>query len=213
MKSISENFNIIIDIQKTLGYSFPRLLEKPAKAISIHKAEQLLNFTFNLELKELYQFANGTKIPKNESLTYGMIGLIPIYNFMSLKSSTDYYKSVTGIINNSLDDFFLNIKTNYKPNIKLFPFLEDGCGNCYWVDLNYDTDNYGKIFETNTFGENPDYAFTSLISMFHTIAECYENGSINVDNEKNLTCEYTNWYLSGKRNNPNLSYWDKFFTD
>ncbi|MDP4121306.1 MAG: SMI1/KNR4 family protein [Bacillota bacterium] len=208
MRTIIENFQIVIDRQNLLGYYFPKLLQAPADILSIHHAEESLNLKFNLELYELYEFANGTRVDEGSELTLRKIGLIPIHNFLSLEDAVSYYNSIINMNDDTLNDFFLNFDTDYKPGFKLFPFLEDNAGNCYWVDLNVGSKNYGKIFWTNTYGEQPDYAFESLTSMFQTIAECYESGIMTVDEEKNLSCDYNQWYRIAKKNNPGLTHWD-----
>jgi len=104
---------------------------------------------------------------------------------MSLSNVIEYYKNSIDI-----EESFLNFDTSFKPDKKLFPFLQDGCGNCYWVDLNENTENYNKIFWTNTFAENPDYIFDSLTIMFHLISEAYENGIFWLDEDGYLDCDF-----------------------
>lgn len=213
MRSISENFKIIIDTQNSVEYNFPKLLQPPANPSEIILAENRLDLEFNKELRELYNFANGTKVNEDSDLTLGMIGLIPIHTFLNLDDVVDYYNAHIKKDVDSLSDFFLNFDTEYKPGKKLFPFLEDSAGNCYWVDLNENSKNYQKIFWTNTFGDPPDYAFDSLTLMFQTIAECYENGVITVDNEKNLNCDYLKFYRIAKQNNPGSPHWGTYIQD
>ncbi|HEX7754935.1 MAG TPA: hypothetical protein VF421_06320 [Niabella sp.] len=90
---------------------------------------------------------------------------------------------------------------------KLFPFLEDGAGNCYWVDLNSGTRNEGQIFWTNTFGQNPDYLYHSLTNLFYTIAEGYEAGLFSLDAEHYLSLDYDKFDKLSARHNPELLYW------
>ena len=90
---------------------------------------------------------------------------------------------------------------------KLFPFLEDGAGNCYWVDLNEGSNNYNRIYWTNTFGEDPDYLFESLTIMFQVISECYEKGIISLDEEGYLNSDNNLYYDIASKYNPNIKYW------
>ena len=213
MRTIAENFQIIIDKQNSMDYNFPKILQAPANTFQINLAELSLDLKFNLELNELYRFANGTKLDEVSELTLGMIGLIPIHTFLNLGEAVRYYNTYIKNTDNSLSDFFLNFQTEYRPGKKLFPFIEDSAGNCYWVDLNVDTENYQRIFWTNTFGEEPGYAFNSLTSMFQTIADCYENNVMTVDEEKNLECDYAKFYRIAKQNNPNIKHWDTYIHD
>ncbi|MCF8298426.1 MAG: SMI1/KNR4 family protein [Saprospiraceae bacterium] len=200
MRTITESFRLIIRKQTELNYHLLKVINKPADKDMIRRVEVELGFDFNNELKELYSCANGTNI--DYETPSGLIGLIPIHVFLCLKDSVEYYKTRI-----DYEEFFTDWNTNTKPDKKLFPFLEDGSGNCYWVDLNKSTNNYGKIFWTNTFGENPDYVYNSLTSLFHVISECYDNGTIFLDSDGYLDCDFNNFDLIAKENNKGLKYW------
>lgn len=183
MRTITDSFKIIIDKQKQLDYYMHKILRNPANSSDIENAENELDLKLNDELIELYSLADG--IENDYETVSGLLGLIPIHEFMSLSNVIEYYKSSI-----DFEDSFLNWDTNFKPDKKLFPFLHDGAGNCYWVDLNENTTNYNRIFWTNTFGENPDYMFDSLTIMFHVIAESYIQGIFWLDDEGYLDCDY-----------------------
>jgi cell wall assembly regulator SMI1 len=202
MNTISESFEIILKKQHEWNYLFPRITRKPASMQDILNIESALEITFNNELRELYLFADGTDI---DNITpCGLTGLIPIHNFLSLENAVQYYNmSIT------FEENFHNWEQDFQVNKKLFPFLEDGAGNCYWVDLNERTNNYGQIFWTNTFGQDPDYTYTSLTNMFNVIAECYKTGIITIDNEGYLTCDYDAFRHLSRAYNPELL----FYTD
>ena len=127
MKSITDNFKIVVSRQKEMGYYFSSILQAPAKIEDIYKVEQALELKFSQELIELYTFANGTSRDENP---LGMIGLIPIFIFMNLPEAQEYYKC-----NIEFEDSFIEWDTNYKPGSKLFPILHDSSGDCYWVLL------------------------------------------------------------------------------
>ncbi len=149
MRTIKESFKIIVDKQKQLDYYMLKILRQPADKTDFENAESKLGFKLNNELVDLYSLADGIE---NDCKTQsGLLGLIPIHEFMSLTNAINYYK-------NSIDfeDLFPNWDINYKPGKKLFPFLHNGAGNCYWVDLNENTENQNRIFWIITFGENPD---------------------------------------------------------
>lgn len=184
MGSISESFKSILIKQKELKYHFPNILRQPASLAQIAKTEKALGLDFNAELKELYLFADGTDI---DSVTpSGLTGLIPIHNFLSLEDAITYYDQSM-----EFEDSFQNWTKDFKPAMRLFPFLEDGAGNCYWVDLNENTPDYGRIFWTNTFGADPDYTYNSLTSMFEVIAEAYHTNLMFLDNDGYLDCDFT----------------------
>lgn len=183
MGSIIDSFRTILIKQKELNYHFPEILRKSATMQDIAKTEEALALTFNTELKELYLFADGTNI---DSITpSGLTGLIPIHNFLSLEDAITYYRQSM-----EFEESFHNWTKDFQPGKQLFPFLEDGAGNCYWVDLNEKTPDYGRIFWTNTFAADPDYIYNSLTSMFEVIAEAYRTGIMFVDGDGYLDCDF-----------------------
>jgi len=183
MNSIIESFRIILIKQTELNYHFPTILRKPASLQEIAKTETALGLTFNAELKALYLFADGTDI---DSVTpSGLTGLIPIHNFLSIEDAVSYYKRSM-----EFQESFHNWTKDFQPGKQLFPFLEDGAGNCYWVDLNEQTPDYSRIFWTNTFGAEPDYTYNSLTDMFAVIAEAYRTDVIFVDQDGYLDCDF-----------------------
>jgi cell wall assembly regulator SMI1 len=183
MNNIQESCKTILIKQKDLNYHFPNILRQPATVQEIAATEKVLGLKFNDELKELYLFANGTNV---DSVTpSGLTGLIPIHNFLSMEDAVIYYKQSM-----EFEDSFQNWTKDFRPGKQLFPFLEDGAGNCYWVDLNEDTLNYSRIFWTNTFGSDPDYTFNSLTGMFDVIAKAYNMDIIFVDSDGFLNCDY-----------------------
>jgi hypothetical protein len=197
MDKITQYLIIIINKQKDIGYAMPDYLRPPAK-LSLLEVQKRLDITFNQELNELYAFADGVQY---YGLPSGIIGIIPNYIFLSLEEAEKYYNEV--IID---EDFFYNADKRNRPQKKLFPIIQSD-GNCYWVDLNYGTENYGKIFWTNTDGEYPDYHFESLTSFFKTIAECYVQGIIDVDSKGCLKCDYIRLGKVALENNPSTKYW------
>ena len=209
MRTITNSFNSIVDLQKKAGYPFPSLLQSPATLEQINLIEKSLRLRFNNELCELYFLANGTNL-YNQDLPLGKMGLIPIHCFLDLSAAEQYYDQLIGISNPKTNDFFYNGETNFKPEEKLFPILDDSGGTCYWVDLNERTPNYSKIFYTNVDGEYPDYVFDNLTSMFATFAECYESSIIFVDREGFLNCHYYEYYKIASKYNPTIKYWKEF---
>jgi len=200
MKTITASFKIILSKQIELGYYMPEILNPPAAEQEIAAVEDLLDIKFNEELKELYAIANG--IYNDYKTPSGLTGLIPIHNFLSIADAVQYYKN--GI---EIEECFTNYEHHFKPGVKLFPFLEDGAGNCYWVDLNSGTRNEGQIFWTNTFGQDPDYLYHSLTNLFYTIAEGYEVGLFSLDAEHYLSLDYDQFDKLSARHNPELLYW------
>lgn len=126
---------------------------------------------------------------------------------MSLRDAEYYYDNCI-----QFEDSFKVWDTNYKPGKKLFPFLQDSSGDCYWVDLNEGSDNYNKVFWTNTYPESPAYQFISLRTMFETIAEGYQNNIFYLDEEGYLDLDYDAWGLLCKKLNPDIKYWDDYIS-
>lgn len=206
MATIADYFTRIIKKQKELNYNFPTILNSPASPQEIKKAEEQIDVQFNTELIELYSIANGTILDGEN--TSGEIGLIPIHAFLSLPDAIEYYKA-----SQKNSDLFYNWIDETQPGNKLFPFLEDGSGNCYWIDLNKNTPDYHKIYWTNTFGDLPDYRFKSLTNMFQVICECYETGIFEVDKDGYLDCDYTLWGELAQKYNPDLISWKRYLSE
>lgn len=202
--SVTEYFNLIVDKQKAIGYHLPSILQKPAGKEEIFQAERKLELKFNDELSELYACANGTH--NDYQTPSGSMGLIPGYAFLSLEDAISYYETSLEV----WDLIFLNLDTDFKPGKKLFPFLDDNAGDCYWVDLNKGSADYGKIFWTNTLAENPGYLYNSLSSMLKVVWECYEKNVIRMDNDGFLECDYRRFGEISRDLNPGISYWDRY---
>jgi cell wall assembly regulator SMI1 len=181
----------------------PNILRQPANISDIERAENDLGLKFNSDLVELYSCADG--INNDYKTPSGLTGIIPIHDFLSLNDSTQHYK-----INIEFEDSFLNFDTDFKPDLKLFPFLCDGAGNFFWVDLNIGTKNYNRIFWTNSYGDNPDYLYESLTVMFQVISECYEKGIISLDSEGYLDSDYEKFGKIAMHYNPEIDYWKRY---
>ena len=199
---LSNYFKNIIERQELLGYHMPKILRTPADKSAVAETERILKLTFNQELNQLYSIADGVNL--DYITPSGLTGLIPIYNFLSLSDATEYYK-----VQVDFDEAFHNWETNFKPGKHLFPFLQSD-GNCYWVDLNEETENYSNIYWTNTLAEDPEYLFSSLTSMFKTISDCYDNGIFKLDEEGYLDCDYNAWGHVAQKNNPEIKYWSLY---
>lgn len=208
MPTIKDSFEKIIARQQAMGYYFPTILQAPASEAQIQQTAQQLGLTFNEELVALYSFANGTLL--DEETPCGKTGLIPIHSFLSLEDAMIYYQTgqEPGSITLEPEAYFKNMDTGYMPGNKLFPFLEDGAGNCHWVDLN-DGPNYGRLYWTNTFGDQPDYLYNSLTSLFEVIAACYEQDVFFLDEDGFLDCDYKRFSELSGQYNPDIDYWKK----
>lgn len=200
--TITDCFKRIIKKQTEIGYYFPIIIRPSATIQEIKKAEDEMDLKLNDELIELYLFADGTTI--DEVTPCGKTGLIPIHSLLNLQDAISYYRRGFDV-----DGYFRNLHSDYRPGNKLFPFLEDGAGNCYWVDLN-GTANHGRLYWTNTFGDQPDYLYNSLTTLFQVIDECYQDNVFTVDNEGYLDCDYTKFGEISKRYNPDVGYWTRY---
>jgi hypothetical protein len=204
MSTIPTYFEQIITKQKKMGYKFPSLLRPPASEQLISEIEHKIGFPLNTELFQLYTCADGTI--SDSGLPSGATGLIPIHRFMSLSEACDrYYFQKLQL---GFNELFEEWNSGYKPDKKLFPFLEDGAGNQYWVDLNEGA-NYGKIYWTNTYPASPGYAFNSLTAMFKTITQAYCENVFFLDEDGYLDEDYDRWEEIAAFNNPGLKFWNQ----
>jgi len=183
-----------------MGYHMPSMLSGPALNEELARAEKELGFELNDALKELYRCANG--ITRDYETASGLTGILPIHDFLSLTDAVTHYQELI-----DLEESFTDFGTGFKPGKSLFPFLDDGAGNCYWVDLNTGTANENRIYWTNTFGQDPCYHYEFLQNMFAVIAEAYEKDIFSLDEDGYLDADYSAFHeLSGKYNQE-VEYW------
>lgn len=94
MRTITENFKIIVERQKQMGYFFPNVLRPPASIEEIRSIEEKLRIRFNDELIELYSFADGIDVPE---IACGLLGLVPIHGrcyWVDLNEGTRHYGKI-----------------------------------------------------------------------------------------------------------------------
>jgi cell wall assembly regulator SMI1 len=202
---IKEDVAKIIEYQKGLGYYMPTIIQAPATESKIKETEEKLGLKFNQELKELYLTING--VHWDEITPSGKTGIIPIHALMNLDWSVDYYNSM------DWEEHKEMYEIDYELGDKLFPFINDGAGNCYWVDLNEGTKNYGRLYWTNTFGDQPDYLFNSLTDFFGAILKGYETNIFSLDSEGYLDCDYKRWGQICYKLDPSIPYWQEYIKE
>lgn len=199
---IREDIASIIEYQKAMGYYMPNIVQPPATESKIRETEEKLGMKFNPELRELYLTINGVYL--DGETPSGKTGIIPIHDLMDLDWSVNYYRDM------NWKEYKEMYRINYELGEKLFPFINDGAGNCYWVDLNEGTKNYGRIYWTNTFGEEPDYLFNSLNDFFDAILKGYESKVFSLDEEGYLDCDYKKWGQICHEIAPSVEYWKMY---
>ncbi len=201
MNSIKESLKYIIEAQKNIGYPMPNFLKPGATDQEIEKAERETQMKFNDELRELFKSINGIRV--RDEPPSGLTGIIPIHDLLGLKDAAGY---------SSLMDWE-NHELVYSPRLsghKFFPFLHDGGGNCYWVDLNKGSENHGRLYWTNTFGDEPGYLFNSLTDFFNAIKTGYKNGIFMLDEEGYLDCDYDQWGKICHDLDKSITYWKEY---
>lgn len=207
--TLISTFKKIIKRQKEIGYSFPDSLNHPANIKQIEKIENDLGFRFSNDLKKIYLFANGCKVRtsiEEEDC------LIPGYRFLSLEEAGKYYED--NIQNKYVfDELFVHWETEKKPGVYLFPILADGI-QCYWVDLNEASENYGKLYCAIKNGESPEYEFISLSVLFKIILKCYSETifflkdiSFSDSSCQVLSCDFVRYGELCQKLNPDIQYW------
>ncbi|MFB9864216.1 SMI1/KNR4 family protein [Rufibacter immobilis] len=202
---IREDITKIIEYQKEMGYHMPTIIQSPASQAKIKETEKKLDLKFNQELKELYLTINGVYL---DGITpSGKTGIIPIHDLMDLDWSVEYYNSMDWQEHKEMYEI------DYDLGEKLFPFITDGAGNSYWVDLNEETENYGRLYWTNTFGDQPDYLFNSLTDFFDAILKGYETKIFSLDSDGYLDCDYKKWGQICYRLDPSIPYWQEYVNE
>lgn len=205
MGKIKENITKIIEFQKRIGYYMPNIIQEPATVTKIKKTEEKLDLKFHPELKELYMTINGVHLDATTPL--GKTGVIPLYTLMDLDWSEASYFSMVWHEHKKM------YKMEYEPGEKLFPFINDGGGDCYWVDLNDESENYGRLYWTNNGGTQPDYLFNSLTEFFDAILTGYETNIFSLDSEGYLDCDYRSWGQICYKLDPSIPYWQEYINE
>lgn len=185
MSTITKYLSSVFENQKRIGYALLPLLNKGASKEDLAISERNFGFRFNPEIAELYSLHNGTI---DTDLPSGKTGIIPIHNWLSLDDSFRSYKEHL-----EFRELFYNSDNDYTPESNLFPFLSDGAGNYFWVDLNLDSKYYNQIYWTNSFGEEPKYVSSSLTHFFKDIANAYSKNIFFLDDEGYLDCDWDRW--------------------
>jgi len=201
VRTIKENLSYIIESQKKMGYHMPSIINPPATNEEIKEAEEKIKMNFNDELIELFKTING--ITLDGKTPSGLTGIIPIHDLLSLHAAIDYSSNM------DWEQHIEMYEINYELGNKLFPFIHDGAGNCYWVDLNEGTKNHGRLYWTNTFGSDPDYLFNSLTGFFEAIKRGYEKEIFTREEDGHLNCDYQKWGEICHALNPTITYWKK----
>ena len=202
MGTIKENINYILESQRNMGYHMPTIINSPASDKEIIEAERNIGMIFNDELKDLFKTINGIDI--DGETPSGLTGIIPIHELLSLKGAISYSNNMDW---NEHKEMY---EIEYEFGSNLFPFIHDGAGNCYWVDLNEGTNNYGRLYWTNTFGDEPDYLFNSLTEFFEAVKIGYEKGIYTLDKEGYLNSDYKEWSKICHELDKSISYWNEY---
>lgn len=185
---ILDSFNEIIKLQQEMDYKMPELLNVGVKDDCISRIEDNYGLRFTEDLKALYMQHNG--VHDSESLPMGLISLIPRYVFLSLEDAIKYKDGMDWE-----EDFYEFYEIEGFIGEDHFPFLDGSSGDCYWINLNEKSKNYGRIFWTNTLSIEPDYLFISLDSMLKCILQAYKGKIIYVDDDTGfLNIDYDAWH-------------------
>jgi hypothetical protein len=161
---------------KNLDYS-QRLLNDNSKIYNqgatneeIKAAEIEFGAAFPEEMKDLYKNANGNKVYPD---FFGSLNLIRgKYALLSLQEALKYYNDI------DWEEYQELYEPDYFPGDMLFPVLDGGKFDVFWIDLNQTSDNKNKIYYTNTLGTPHCYAFSSLENMIKIFNLAYERNII-----------------------------------
>ena len=197
---LEQNVLSIIKNQSDLGYHMPNFINSPVDRSRIRVVEEALELRFNPELIQLFITINGVKL--NDNMTNKGRSIMPSYYLFSLENAKLYAESMNWKVHFDFYYPFENVRTKY------FPIAYDGAGNAFWVDLNVGNTNYGKIYWTNNFGEDPDYLFSSLSSFFEAINRGYVEKLFVVDIDGELSSDYIKWAQLCFDLDNTIKYWE-----
>jgi len=141
------------------------------------------------ELLELYSWKNGVKITKDIYLDE--IQFIPGYHFLSFQDAISTYN---------------NMKKNHDWNINWFPFMSNGGGDFYAINL-LNNENKINVVIGYLRGESEQIVeYECISSMFNTFLKDYEDGVIYKDKNGYLEIDDDDHLKNSITYNPSINY-------
>lgn len=185
MSPIIEGFIILRDLQTSYLNEDSKIYNIGASDEEIIEAELAFGASFPKEIKDFYKYVNGHKIYPDY---FGSPRLIQgKYSLLSLKNAIKYYQDIDW---QEYEDIY---ELHCFPGNKLFPILDGGNFDVYWIDLNQESTNKNQIYQTNTLSEPHCYAFLSLENMIETFKIAYEE-KIIFKSDEIIKTKYQEFY-------------------
>ncbi|MFZ1704839.1 MAG: SMI1/KNR4 family protein [Saprospiraceae bacterium] len=166
MSQIVLAFNNLSNMQHSLLTDNYDIYNQGATNAEIKAVEIEFGTSFPQEMKDLYKYANGNKVYPDY---FGSLHLIRgKFALLSLKEALKYYNNI------DWEEYQDLYEPHLFPGDKLFPVLDGGKFDVFWIDLNPTSDNKNKIYYTNTLSTPHGYVFLSLENMIQTFNIAYE---------------------------------------
>ncbi len=178
-------------IEMHLSNNYPNIRAKIPPGLSkaqIKKELQILPYKLPLEIYELYQFCGGWD---RETENWDEI-FAPWYGTTTLRSLTTIIEDI---------EFFTTSKIRYmgKPLVPIFGF--DRIYLCVVGDF---SEQYSSpILYVSELNE-VELHYVSLTTMIQTVAESWQNGSFNIDNQAFIECDEQKFFTLCRQYNPEL---------
>lgn len=188
IKKISEK---IVNWLDEDGRHFSFLLNDPLEKEEIDSLTSNLPIKLPEELKQFYQWHNGTVNEKG--YTYNMISFFPGFFFISLNEAIGYYNTFIR------DDRWAE---------SWFPVFGNGGGDFFVIKCSKNVElKQAEILGFMLDFDETEVEYLTLTKMLETIYFCYLEGAYYLDENDNLKTNLKKEATIANRMNPNLDRW------
>lgn len=186
MVTITDLFNDIINLQKSIGHKMSDYLLPGLSTDDLTAYEKQLNLKFTDEIFELYTITGGINPGNLSSGCYELLPLQILANFDYIVYRHSVLIQLTEANTSLFEDY-------YPEGINLFLLLYDIGAGQYWVDLNNKA-NHGHILRDFGAGETPGYTFNSIKSYLYFVKLCYEKQLVFLDEQQMLDWDIDKYF-------------------
>lgn len=149
-----------------------------------------IGFTPTMEISDLYEWHNGTKIV--EGAVLDDMHLFPGFYLLSLDDAITQY---------------LALVNDQRWNADWFPIFSNGGGDFYALDYSQLNKGFTPIIGFLIGESEHPVEYQSLTTMVATLLECFEQKVFVVTDDGYLDMDDAHYKLVAKKHNPNVAIW------
>lgn len=176
-----------------LNNQFPsvKLLRKGVESDFVsRKLKHYQEIKVNSELLKLFSWRNGTE--HNEETNLDSMHFTPGFYLISIDEAIAFYDEMS--ILKTWQEGWL-------------PFMTNGAGDFYLVDLSEKSDNYGKVIGFLRGEPEHDYEFESITSMMNSFHHAIVGDVVFITNDGYLEMNDEAFIPIAREFNPNIAFW------